>query len=228
MQGEFPELGLAERNRLALRWTPQGVSALLDGGCSWGYATRFFAGRAKRVAGIDVDEQAIGVASARYPWIDFRVAPLEAVPHPDEAFDVVLCLDVLEHVRDEHRSLDELFRVLRPGGTLILTTPHQGLFSFLDPVNVLRRLGRVDEAEHRHYSLGRLRGLLDASQWQGRYQVQRVHRSGLLAYPLALWVVTYPSAPTFIKRLAALVLEVDYVVPWGGLSYCVALKIHKL
>ena len=129
----FPELALAERKRLALRWIPAGARALLDAGCSWGYATRFFAARAASVAGIDLDAEAVAVARERYPSIDFQAAPLEAIPHPDEAFDVVLCLDVLEHVSDEQRSLDELFRVLRPDGVLILTTPHRGAFSFSIP-----------------------------------------------------------------------------------------------
>jgi 2-polyprenyl-3-methyl-5-hydroxy-6-metoxy-1,4-benzoquinol methylase len=227
MHEEFPELGLAERNRLALRWTPNGASTLLDAGCSWGYATRFFTERAHRVAGIDVDERAIGVASERYPEIDFRAAPLEAIPHPDEAFDVVLCLDVLEHVQDERRSLDELFRVLRPGGTLILSTPHRGAFSFLDPVNVLRRLGRIDEPEHRHYSVADLRRLLDASGWAGGYEVVRSHRGGLLLYPLALWVVASPHVPRGLKSVAQLGIELDYLIPWGRASYSVSLKIRK-
>jgi 2-polyprenyl-3-methyl-5-hydroxy-6-metoxy-1,4-benzoquinol methylase len=224
---DYPELGLVERNRLALRWTPKGVPALLDAGCSWGYATRFFGGRAERAAGIEIDERAVAVASARYPEIDFRQAPLEAIPHPDESFDAVLCMDVLEHVQDERRSLDELFRVLRPGGTLILSTPHTGLFAFLDPVNVLRRLGRLDEPYHRHYSLAGLRRLLDASRWAGRYEVLRVHRSGLLVYPLALWVAASPRLPGPLKRLAELAIDADYLVPYGPASYSIAVKLRK-
>lgn len=227
MQDEFPELELVERNRLALRWTPKGAPALLDAGCAWGYATRFFAERAGRVAGVDVDEQAVAVAAERYPWIDFRAAPLEAIPHTSESFDVVLCLDVLEHVQDERQSLDELFRVLRPGGTLVLTTPHRGAFSFLDPVNVLRRLGRIDEPEHRHYSLTDLRHLLDQSRWAGGYEVLRSHRGGLLVYPLALWVAASPHVSGRLKRLAELAIEADYLIPWGAASYAVAVKIRK-
>ena len=229
-QDAFPELGLMERNRLALRWTPRGAPALLDAGCAWGYATRFFTARATHVAGIDADERAEAVASLRYPSIDFRAAPLEAIPHPDATFDVVLCLDVLEHVQDDRLSLDEMFRVLRTGGTLILSTPHRGAFSFLDPVNVLRRVGRSDEPEHRHYSLADLRGLLDASRWSGRYELVRAHRSALLVYPLALWAIWLagnPYVPDALRRLAQPALELDYLLPWGRLSYSIAVKIRK-
>ena len=40
----------------------------------------------------------------------------------DDAFDVVLCTEVLEHLPEPQRAVDEMFRVLRPGGTLLLTT----------------------------------------------------------------------------------------------------------
>jgi 2-polyprenyl-3-methyl-5-hydroxy-6-metoxy-1,4-benzoquinol methylase len=48
----------------------------------------------------------------------------EDVPFPDSHFDVVLCVEGIEHVKNRHRLLEELRRVLRPGGTLILTTPN--------------------------------------------------------------------------------------------------------
>jgi SAM-dependent methyltransferase len=192
-----------------------------------GSATRFFANRVGHTAGIDIDDRLIDVARGRYPQIDFRVAPLEAIPYPDEEFDVAVCLDVLEHVDDERRSLDELFRVLRPGGTLILTTPHRGLFAFLDPINVLRRVGLIDDPEHRHYSLADIRGLLEGSAWAGGYELLRVRRAGLLLYPLALWVAVVPRAPTLVKRAVTAAIELDYLVPWGRLAYVAALKIRK-
>ena len=228
MRRDFPELPLTERNRLAFRWIPKGTPALLDAGCAWGYGTRFFSERAHSVAGIDFDQEAIEVAAKRYPWINFQAAPLEAIPHADQSFDVVVCLDVLEHVRDEHKSLNELFRVLRPGGMLILTTPHRGLFSFMDPVNVLRRLGRSDEPEHRHYSVGDLRRLLDASRWAGSYEIVRVHRSGLLLFPLALWLAAIPLATSVVRKLVDIAIEIDSFLRWGPLAYSVALKVRKL
>ena len=50
------------------------------------------------------------------------VSPIEALDLPDASFDVVLCTQVLEHVRHPQRALAEIARVLKPGGHLLLTT----------------------------------------------------------------------------------------------------------
>ncbi|THU33585.1 class I SAM-dependent methyltransferase [Niastella caeni] len=43
----------------------------------------------------------------------------------DNAFDTVICFQVIEHIKNDHRLLDEIKRVLKPGGTLFLTTPNK-------------------------------------------------------------------------------------------------------
>lgn len=51
------------------------------------------------------------------------VSDITAIPAPDESFDVILCSEVLEHVPEPTHALDEFTRLLKPGGTLILTAP---------------------------------------------------------------------------------------------------------
>jgi len=58
------------------------------------------------------------------------VSDILDIPEPDASFDVVLCTEVLEHLPDPARALDEMARLLRPGGMLIVTAPFWSLTHF--------------------------------------------------------------------------------------------------
>ena len=55
------------------------------------------------------------------------VSDITAIPSPDASFDAILCSEVLEHVPEPTHALDEFARLLKPGGTLILTAPFASL-----------------------------------------------------------------------------------------------------
>lgn len=57
-----------------------------------------------------------------YGSIDYR-CDIASVPVPDRAFDAILCTEVLEHVREPIKAVQEMARILRPGGRLMLTAP---------------------------------------------------------------------------------------------------------
>ena len=58
------------------------------------------------------------------------VGDIADIPEPDASFDAILCTEVLEHLPDPQRALDEFARLLRPGGKLILTAPFCSLTHF--------------------------------------------------------------------------------------------------
>jgi SAM-dependent methyltransferase len=81
---------------------------------------------AARVVGVDTDAGRVDHARAlatTEPGIEAHLGDGERLPFSDEVFDFVLCSEVLEHVSDPSRLLEEVARVLRPGGTLYLTFP---------------------------------------------------------------------------------------------------------
>ena len=80
-------------------------------------------------------------ANAGEPRIRYAVEDGTALSYPDAAFDFVTCIDVIEHVDDPKRLLSEIVRVLKPGGALVLSGPHEHFPFTYDPVNfVLRKL----------------------------------------------------------------------------------------
>jgi SAM-dependent methyltransferase len=91
------------------------------------------------VAGVEPNPLGVEAARAR-GHRDVQEAPVESIPHPDASFDLVTCLDVIEHTDDDVRSLRELRRVTRPGGVLVVTVPaYPRLWSRHDEVNGHRR-----------------------------------------------------------------------------------------
>lgn len=96
--------------------------AFLDAGCGDGrYLAALDSELPARRAGTDIAERILETARARVE-ADFRQANLEALPFEDGAFDLVLCSQVIEHVLNPQTATVELARVLRPGGTLVIST----------------------------------------------------------------------------------------------------------
>ena len=94
----------------------------LDLGCGDGRVTSEL--DATELTAADVSPVALARAARRLP--NARVVELEpdaVLPFDDGSFDLVLCAETIEHVRDVQLLLSEIRRVLRPGGTLALTTP---------------------------------------------------------------------------------------------------------
>ncbi len=98
------------------------VAHALDLGCGDGRLTVEL--EAQEVTAADVSDVALKRLAARLPAARLvRLEPDAPLPLPDGAFDLVLCAETIEHVRDVQLLLSEARRVLRPGGRLALTTP---------------------------------------------------------------------------------------------------------
>jgi 2-polyprenyl-3-methyl-5-hydroxy-6-metoxy-1,4-benzoquinol methylase len=106
-----------------LRLVPDGAR-VLDVGCSTGYLARPLAERGCTIVGIELDEATAAVA--RDVCEEVLVGDVERLelPFPPASFDVVLCGDLIEHLRDPRRFLERVRPLLRPGGRVVLTTPN--------------------------------------------------------------------------------------------------------
>jgi GT2 family glycosyltransferase/SAM-dependent methyltransferase len=103
---------------LAERWLP-GLE-ILEVGSGSGGVTEFLR---HPVVGVDPDFERTDERTTE--WLERRAGRATALPAPDESFDAVLCLEMLEHLSAQERepALREMLRVLRPGGRLVLTFP---------------------------------------------------------------------------------------------------------
>jgi SAM-dependent methyltransferase len=128
----------AELDRLAL---PAGAK-VLDAGCGSGRTMIELTGYGE-VTGIELDPNAAEVARGRGAG-EVRIGRLEELPWDANTFDLITCLDVIEHTADDRVTLEELRRVCKQGGWLLVTVPaYQALWSQHDEANHhFRRYGR--------------------------------------------------------------------------------------
>src|SRR5579864_2613190 len=96
------------------------------GSASGNYTEQLIAYGVQRAVGLDIQFQLLAEARRhQVPGVDYCCSAAEALPLLSDTFDGVLLNEVLEHVVDERRCLDEVRRVLRPGGYLALMSPNR-------------------------------------------------------------------------------------------------------
>ena len=98
---------------------------VLDIGCHGGTFTNVILSKigTKKIYGIDISYSAIEYAKKKIPDGHFKVADAVNLPFKNNFFDTVLCLEVLEHVDDPSKVVDEIYRVLKKDGYVIILVP---------------------------------------------------------------------------------------------------------
>ncbi|PWT73339.1 MAG: bifunctional 3-demethylubiquinol 3-O-methyltransferase/2-polyprenyl-6-hydroxyphenol methylase [Proteobacteria bacterium] len=152
-KGEFKPLH--DINPLRLGWIDQ-LAALtgkrvLDVGCGGGILSESMAERGADVLGIDLSESALKVAELHLlesgARVRYRKAAVEELVREEPvSYDIVTCMEVLEHVPDPARHVEACARVLRPGGHAFFATINRNfkafVFAIVGAEYVLRLLPR--------------------------------------------------------------------------------------
>ena len=115
-----------DRIETALRFMPQDVKEILDVGTGYGFLEELIQKTRNKISLYGIDISPLGIRKLRSNFKgDFKVADLREIPYPENSFDAVFALEVLEHIppTDTFLALKELMRVLIPGGILIVSVP---------------------------------------------------------------------------------------------------------
>ena len=122
----------------------------LDVGCGAGLLAEPLARLGAAVTGIDAAPENVAVARAHAAGaglaIDYRAVGVETLG--DERFDLVTCMEVIEHVSDPAAFVAGLRQVLAPGGLLVMSTPNRTPLSRLAMITVGEGLGRIPRGTH--------------------------------------------------------------------------------
>lgn len=119
------------------QWAAQAAKdrTVLDAGCGTGYGTRLLAAAgAREVVGVDIARAVLDTVAADMPeTVRLQVGDVRKLDFDDDMFELVVCFEVIEHVEDPSTVLDELVRVLAPGGLLMISSPNRGVYPAGNP-----------------------------------------------------------------------------------------------
>jgi 2-polyprenyl-6-hydroxyphenyl methylase / 3-demethylubiquinone-9 3-methyltransferase len=110
---------------------------VLDGGCGVGGLTRVLTAKGARVVALDIGPQ-LTAATRQRCGCSAVVGTLTALGFSSGTFDVVVSSEAIEHTADPERAVSELYRVLKPGGYLVLSTPNR---LWQGPVRIASAIG---------------------------------------------------------------------------------------
>jgi 2-polyprenyl-3-methyl-5-hydroxy-6-metoxy-1,4-benzoquinol methylase len=175
---------MREYRAIVARITRDAPERILDWGCGWGQITHMLREQGLDATAFDYRPEAPreGIQPLqRYPEIEAYIShnPV-SLPFEDSSFDAVLSLGVLEHVADPDMSLEELNRVLEPGGTLyVYKLPNR--YSYLE--KVAKGIGLYYHGANPDDTVYTKRSAISLVRAHG-FQVREVHRANML--PLTL------------------------------------------
>jgi len=152
-RGSRPPRELLEAHRYTKEWhipvaadfsSARGLK-VLEIGCGLGTDGAQFAEAGADYTGVDLTEAAVELARKRFELFNltgkFQTADAENLDFPDASFDLVYSHGVLHHTPDTGKAVQEIHRVLRPGGRAVVMLYHRGSYNYRVNISLLRRAG---------------------------------------------------------------------------------------
>jgi len=145
------------RMRISARWILTG-SRVLDIGCHQGEFLAFLGKKIIPSIGIDplLDSAATINHHQLLPWV-FR----DVLPFKEQSFDVISLLAVVEHMDNHKEIAKESWRLLKPGGRVVITVPSSGVDDILEILIFLRFVDGMSLEEHHGFRVKELLGIFE-------------------------------------------------------------------
>ena len=148
---------------------------VLEVGCGEGRGIELLASKASSFTAVDKIRSVIDDLKKIYPearFIDMNLPPLTGLA--DNGYDLVISFQVIEHIRDDHSFLREIHRVLRPGGTALLTTPNRTQSLTRNPWHVREYVAQeLQQLAEKFFSSAQVKGITGNAKVMAYYDENR-------------------------------------------------------
>lgn len=133
-----------EKNLISLV-APLGPKKILDTGCGEGFTlSRFFELKiGEKLEGIDFSKDAIRIGKGLYPNLDIKIGDIYNLQYKNSSFDLVTCMEVMEHLDNPAQALREVVRV--SSKYILLTAPNEPLFSIFNYTRWGQDIGHINK-----------------------------------------------------------------------------------
>jgi ubiquinone/menaquinone biosynthesis C-methylase UbiE len=127
----------------------QSTDTVVDVGCHTGNISRWIVQKCQNLIGIDLDPLCLKEAQKNLPYKNVRLiqSSIENIDLNDEISHKTLCAETLEHIENPQRGLEELLRITKPGGKIIIGVPNetmiQAIKRTLHQLGIAKMLGNL-------------------------------------------------------------------------------------
>ena len=183
---------------------------ILEIGCGEGSLLRMLSGR-NDVYGVDISESGVEKTRAKGIPCEHADASNEPLPYADGFFDIAVTLETIEHVENPHRMLWEIKRVLKEGGTLLISIPGEKVYHpFIYP-GLFTRKNFTEFLESNGFQVSAAKGWGQAPLW--------AHWSRRQAQKNVPWLNVLVRLVYYVGRKRNLLMRKRFGTPLGD-AYC--------
>ncbi|MBL1140649.1 MAG: class I SAM-dependent methyltransferase [Proteobacteria bacterium] len=220
------------RSEIVLNYlSPKSGDKILDIGCGNARDIAYILEQGAEIIGIDISEGMILEAKKDLEKLGYKNVTLEVgdatnLAYADNQFDKVLCSEVIEHIPNADKALNEMWRILKPGGHLILSTPNPNSWYGFDRYIIWEKIFRK-EWPHPYDNWRSLRELLFMTKTKGFITKKT---AGVCYIPG--FIITYFVLPKFIQHPLISIIRIfepflSRRLPQFGYMVCAVVEKNK-